>query len=63
MDPGRTRTWFEVQVNGDTAVEADELITAQLANVVGAVVADGSASGTIANDDAGALRKRLARKR
>ena len=63
IDPGRTRTWFEVQVNGDAAIEPDELFTAQVANVVGAVLADGSASGTIANDDAAALRKRLVRKR
>jgi hypothetical protein len=63
MDPGRTRLWFEVQVNGDANVETDELLGVQLANVAGAVVADGSATGTIANDDVAALRKRALRKK
>jgi serine/threonine-protein kinase len=63
MDPGRTRTWFEVQVTGDATVEPDEWLAAQLANVVGAVIADGSATGTIVNDDGAALRKRVARKK
>ena len=38
-------------INGDTAVEPDESFTINLSNVVGANVADGSATGTITNDD------------
>jgi hypothetical protein len=54
IDPGRTRAVFEVTVNGDTSVEGDETFTVNLANVVGATIADGSGLGTIANDDAAA---------
>lgn len=54
IDPGRTSAVFEVTVNGDTSVEGDETFTVNLANVVGATIADGSGLGTIANDDAAA---------
>lgn len=59
IDPGRTRAWFEVQVMGDASVEPDEAFTAVLGNVAGAVLADGVATGTITNDDAAPLRKRV----
>jgi hypothetical protein len=59
MDPGRTRLWFEVQVNGDAAIEPDESFSVQVGSVVGAILADGNATGLIVNDDAAAtLRKR-----
>ena len=54
LDAGRTRWVFEVAVNGDNAVEPDETFTVQISNVSGAALADGSATGTILNDDAAA---------
>jgi serine protease len=44
---------FQVSVNGDTLAEPDETFNVALSNVTGATVADGSAVGTIINDDAG----------
>ena len=55
LDAGRTRALFEVQVLGDATVEPDETFTVQLSNVQGALVADGTATGTIQNDDAASL--------
>jgi predicted extracellular nuclease len=43
---------FQVTVNGDDAVEADENFLVNVTNVVGATVTDGQAVGTITNDDA-----------
>ena len=57
LDAGRSRWRFEVSILGDVAVEADETFTVTLSNVVGAGLADGTALGTIVNDDAAALRK------
>ncbi len=51
FDAGRTRTLFEVQVNGDSSAEADETFTVTISNVVGANLVDGVATGTIINDD------------
>jgi len=48
---GLTSKTFAVTINGDTAVEADEPFTVNVSNVSGATVADGSATGTITNDD------------
>ena len=43
-------------VNGDTTFEGDESFVVNLTNVTGARVADGQGTGTIANDDAVAIR-------
>jgi hypothetical protein len=48
---GASNVFFNVAVNGDTAVEANETFRVDVANVSGAVVADGQAVGTIGNDD------------
>jgi hypothetical protein len=61
MDAGRTRQWFEVAVKGDTSVEASETLVVTISNLSGAVLQDGSATGTITNDDAAALRATKAR--
>ena len=63
MDAGRTRQWFEVAIQGDATVEPDEKVLVTISNVSGAVLQDGSATGTIANDDAPALRPARARLR
>ena len=51
---GRTSQTFSVTINGDTAVESDETFNVTVSNVAGATIADGSAVGTITNDDASA---------
>ena len=51
MDAGRTTQLFEVDVNGDVAVEANETFNVTLANISGAVPGDLAAVGTIGNDD------------
>jgi len=48
---GASSATFTVAINGDTAVEANESFQVNVGNVVGAVVADGQAVGTINNDD------------
>jgi chitinase len=48
---GATTGVAEVLVNGDTTPEQDEQFTVSLGTVTGATVADGSATGTIQNDD------------
>ncbi|MFT3807111.1 Calx-beta domain-containing protein [Arenimonas sp.] len=48
---GQTSKTFSVTINGDTTAESDETFTVTLANPSGATVADGSAVGTITNDD------------
>jgi hypothetical protein len=51
LGDGLTRT-ITVQVAGDTAVEADETLSLALSNASGGVqIGDGTATGTIANDD------------
>lgn len=50
--PGETYKQVDVTVYGDTLNEADETITVELFNGVGASVVDPQAVGTIVNDDA-----------
>lgn len=42
---------FNVQVNGDAQLEADETFFVNVTNVTGATVTDGQGQGTISNDD------------
>src|SRR4029450_7597360 len=50
--PGETAKTVTVQVNGDTRKEPDETFSVNLSNAAGnATLADGHATGTIANDD------------
>ncbi|GFM25744.1 hypothetical protein PO2_contig-074-7 [Mycobacterium sp. PO2] len=49
--PGVTSQMVHVTVTGDTAVEGNETFTVSLSNPSGATIADGSAVGTITNDD------------
>jgi len=51
FSPGETTKTIEVQVNGDTVVEPDETLTISLSGAANATIADGSATGTIINDD------------
>lgn len=48
---GETSKTIHVQVAGDTAVEANETLALTLSSPTGATIADGSAIGTIVNDD------------
>ncbi|MCC8432068.1 cellulase family glycosylhydrolase [Reyranella aquatilis] len=48
---GETSKVIRVQVTGDTAVEANETLRVTLASPTGATLRDGSALGTIVNDD------------
>lgn len=48
---GQSSFDFPVTVNGDTTVEADEAFSVNVTNVSGAGVSDGTALGTIENDD------------
>ncbi|MDI1287876.1 MAG: Calx-beta domain-containing protein [Reyranella sp.] len=48
---GETSKTITIPVLGDTAVEANEAFTVALSGASGATIADGSATGTIANDD------------
>ena len=48
---GETSKVVRVQVSGDTAVEANETLTLALSSPSGATIADGTAIGTITNDD------------
>ena len=48
---GSTRQTFSVTINSDIAMEPDETFSVALSNVAGASVADGTAVGTINNDD------------
>lgn len=50
--PGETSKTLQVTVKGDTAVEGNETFTVRLANATGATLVDGSATGTLTNDDA-----------
>lgn len=49
--PGEVTKTIDVEVNGDTVVEPDETLTIGLSKVVNATLRDGSATGTITNDD------------
>ena len=49
--PGVTSQVITIAVLGDTAVEPTETFTVTLSNASGATIADGSAIGTITNDD------------
>ncbi|MDH5620693.1 MAG: PQQ-dependent sugar dehydrogenase [Gammaproteobacteria bacterium] len=53
--PGGTSATISVTALGDTNAEPDESLTVTLANASGATIADGSAVGTIRNDDAAAV--------
>ena len=46
---------FEVSVIGDSLSEPDETFNVLIGNVVGATLADGSATGTLSNDDSAAV--------
>lgn len=48
---GQTSQPLTVRVNGDTAIEPNETFTVNLANPVGATLADSEGVGTIVNDD------------
>jgi len=48
---GETSKTIQVTVKGDTAAEGNEAFTIRLANAAGATIADGSATGTLTNDD------------
>ncbi len=49
---GSSTYTFTVQVNGDTALEANETFFVNVTNATNAVVTDGQGQGTIVNDDA-----------
>lgn len=49
--PGETSKTVAVAVTGDTNVEPDETVSVALSNAVNATIADGSATGTIKNED------------
>ncbi|TPG44890.1 hypothetical protein EAH89_26755 [Roseomonas nepalensis] len=50
--PGETSKTVTVNVLGDAAVEADELLLVNLSNATGASIGDGRGEGLIRNDDA-----------
>jgi uncharacterized delta-60 repeat protein len=52
--PGQTSQTITVQVNGDTALEADETFFVNLSNPNGVTLGQTQATGTISNDDLGA---------
>jgi chitinase len=51
---GETSKTISVAVKGDTVVEANEALALTLSSATGATIADGSAIGTIGNDDVAA---------
>jgi uncharacterized repeat protein (TIGR01451 family) len=53
--PGNTSQTVDVTVSGDTTVEPDETFGVNLSGASGATIADGSATGTIVNDDVASL--------
>ncbi len=55
ISAGQASANFAVTLNGDNLVEANETLTANLRNVVGATVGRAQAVGTIINDDAATL--------
>ncbi|SHO67271.1 chitinase [Pseudoxanthobacter soli DSM 19599] len=52
--PGETSKVVHIEVNGDTVVEGNETLNLTLSSPSGATIADGSAVGTIVNDDVAA---------
>jgi hypothetical protein len=50
---GATSKTFAVTINGDTTTESNETFNVTLSGVSGATLGDGSAVGTISNDDGG----------
>ncbi len=56
--PGETTKTIQVTVNGDMAVEGNETVNLTLSSPTGATIADGSAVGTITNDDTAPARAR-----
>ncbi len=54
--PGATSATFDVTINGDTAVEGNEVFYVGLSNLSGASAGDLEALGTIGNDDLAQLR-------
>jgi hypothetical protein len=54
IDAGRTTQAFEVAITGDASVEGNETFNVTVSNVSGATMGDGSATGTITNDDGAA---------
>ena len=55
--PGETAAVVSVSVVGDTLVETDETFRVGLSSASGAVIADGQATATIADDDAPSLSR------
>jgi len=53
--PGETQKTIQVSAIGDAVVEANEGFSVVLSSPVGATLADGTAAGTITNDDAAPL--------
>ncbi|HET6520756.1 MAG TPA: Calx-beta domain-containing protein, partial [Geminicoccaceae bacterium] len=51
LRPGQTAAEVVIDVRGDTAVEGDETFQVVLSSPSGAVIRDGTATGTIRNDD------------
>ena len=51
FSPGETSKTFRVRVHGDTEVENDETFNVEVKHVDNATVVDGTATGTIINDD------------
>ncbi|WP_425066857.1 Calx-beta domain-containing protein [Reyranella sp.] len=51
---GETSKTIDVKVKSDKVAESNETLTIHLANADGATIADGSATGTVINDDAAA---------
>jgi chitinase len=49
--PGEKSKTVDVTINGDTAIESDETFTVTISNPTNATLVDGSATGTIRNDD------------
>jgi VCBS repeat-containing protein len=60
FNAGETSKTVTVTVNGDTLAEADETFTVSLVSIKGAIIGDGSAIGTITNDDGVANRAPVA---
>src|SRR5262249_39166331 len=52
FQPGEVAKHVIVAVNGDTTIEPDETLTVTLSGQTFATIDDGSATGTITNDDA-----------
>lgn len=48
---GQVSTSFNIEVNGDTDVEADEFFRVNLSNPINAIINNGQGIGTIENDD------------